>query len=458
MRTLALLLLVLVSSARAQDSLLERLGDEMRRIVVRAEGAVVELAGTHVSLGLVPTGQQPGTYVITSGISRRVGVPTHGLRLRSKYLALPASAGGVGRTVTVSLAGKQENATVAFSDADLGIAIATLPEGQGLSPESDWAKLQPGTLAVAYGETPSLVMISGCSRSAARVEVEGAPGEAEALLGPGGTLLALRVAAPRGTRFAVAVPAATAALTQALALQQGEARLAEWQRANQAWAAAQGTAFSFLSGPLIHRLLADLDEFGRVRSAFVGVVAGDVKGKGIVLSRVLAGSPAERAGLKHRDIVVSVNGEVCESASDLSRVLSCCLVGEVIEVELSDGRRVSVTTEDRATSKAAPATADALGLDCVDLTPDLRRWLGLEAATEGVLVRGVTKGSPAAEAGIRRGDVIQRGGESAIRSLDELNAAVGGARGSITVTCWRDIETFDAEVRLPESRLGAGPR
>ncbi len=454
MRTLALLLLVLASSARAQESLLERLGEEMRRIVVRAEGAVVELAGTHVSLGLVPTGQQPGMYVLSPELRVGPTEPTHGLRLRSKYLALPASAGAAGRTVTVSIAGKQESATVAFSDADLGIAIATLPEGEGLSPEGDWARLQPGTLAVAYGDSPSLAMISGCSRAAARVDVEGAPGEAVALLGPGGTLLALRVPAPRGTRFAAASRAVqAAALTRALRQQ-----WAEDQLRLSAAVAAPRTESTFLPGPLIHRLLADLDEFGRVRSAFVGVVAGDVKGKGVVLSRVLAGSPAERAGLKQRDIVVSVNGEACESASDLSRVLACSRVGEGIEVELGDGRRVSVTTEDRATSKAAPASAEALGLDCVDLTPDLRRWLGLDAATEGVLVRGVTPGSPAAEAGIRRGDVLGRGGESAIRSLDELNAAVGGAKGSIAVAGWRDNEAFDAEIRLPESRLGAGPR
>ncbi len=454
MRIVALCLLALASVSRAEPSLLERLSDEMRRIVADAEGALVELSASLLSVEPVVASRNSGHYLITPGLVLP-GANARAVRLGGKYLALPASVAAAGRTVTVRMGGEDVSATVAFSDADLGIAIATLPAGAGLVPEKEWRKVQPGTLAVAIGDGPSLRMISSCSRAAARLEVEGAPGEAVALVGADGALLGLRMSG--AGRFVVGREAPASAPEAARLFWRATAA---WERARAqlVYTTAAGTGSGFLPGPLIHRLLADLDEHGRVRRAFVGVVAGDVQGKGVVLSQVLAGSPADRAGLKARDLVVSINGESCGSASGLSRLLAGMRAGEVAAFLLGDGRRVDVTTEDRATAEAAPASAEALGLDCVDLTPDLRRWLGLDAATQGVLVQSVEAGSPAEAAGIRRGDLIRMGGEGKVATLEELNAAVGGAKGSLPLTLLRDSTSIATVVRLPPTRLASSPR
>ena len=76
----------------------------------------------------------------------------------------------------------------------------------------------------------------------------------------------------------------------------------------------------------------------------------------------------------------------------------------------------------------------------VELSADLRRFLGYPADLRGVVVTDVAPGSPAAEAGIRRGDVITRGGEGEVLDIEELNAALASARGTIPLLGVRQAE------------------
>jgi serine protease Do len=108
---------------------------------------------------------------------------------------------------------------------------------------------------------------------------------------------------------------------------------------------------------------------------------------------------------------------------------------------------------ERAAARAGFVTAELIGLKCVDIGPELRRFFGLADDLRGVVVQEVKPSSAAAAAGFERGDVITGGGGGAIADLEELNAALAGARGKIELSGLRvDSVSWTRTVTLPEPK------
>jgi serine protease Do len=104
--------------------------------------------------------------------------------------------------------------------------------------------------------------------------------------------------------------------------------------------------------------------------------------------------------------------------------------GQIITV---NARLDELKEETPRTTPGAPTTPDndtttsptALGLRLRALTPELAREFGVEGS-RGVLVTGVVEGSPAAEVGLRRGDVVERVGQRTVTTPQEMQNAVNG--------------------------------
>ena len=88
--------------------------------------------------------------------------------------------------------------------------------------------------------------------------------------------------------------------------------------------------------------------------------------------------------------------------------------------ELKDGTN-NVSPGDAPAEPGGPPTA--LGLRLTPLTPDLARRYGSKVS-RGVVVAGVQDGSPAMAAGLRPGDILQRVGQTAVSTPQEVKAAV----------------------------------
>lgn len=204
------------------------------------------------------------------------------------------------------------------------------------------------------------------------------------------------------------------------------------------------------------REIADiLVKEGRVRRSRLGVGITDIDNRaaafglpagteGVLVESVEPNGPAARAGLQVGDVVLSFNGQAVEKSRDLQRLVSRAPVGSEAQVTvLRNGKRVSVTPrlaelqtdeESRRTpsapeEEAAPSgTPTALGVRLAELTTQLRSRYRIEAE-RGVIVTAVAEDSPAGRVGLRPGDVIERVGQTPVRTPAEVQEAVQSITG-----------------------------
>jgi serine protease Do len=155
---------------------------------------------------------------------------------------------------------------------------------------------------------------------------------------------------------------------------------------------------------------------------------------GALVSSVVAGSPAATAGVKPGDVITEYNGRTVARSEDLPRVVAESAVGrEVPLTVIRDGRpvtlRATIAKLDEAGlptamgTKGTRETGDALGLALQPLTPAEARERGL-GERGGVLVRGVQDGSPAANAGLRPGDVISEINRAPVKTAEDVKQAM----------------------------------
>ena len=155
---------------------------------------------------------------------------------------------------------------------------------------------------------------------------------------------------------------------------------------------------------------------------------------GALVSAVVEGSPAAKAGVKPGDVITAYDGRKVARSEDLPRAVAESAVGrEVPLTVLRDGKpvtlRAAIARLDEADAPAAMGAKGAkesratLGLSLQPLTPGEARERGL-GDRGGVLVRGVQDESPAASAGLRAGDVITEVNRAPVRNADDVKQAM----------------------------------
>jgi serine protease Do len=160
---------------------------------------------------------------------------------------------------------------------------------------------------------------------------------------------------------------------------------------------------------------------------------------GALVSDVLPGTAAARAGLQRGDVIRAVNGRPVEDSSDLPPLIGALAPKSRAQVTVvRDGKTVQVpvvldalsasaddTRESKGDEPPAPREAAAnssLGIGVQDLSAPERQKLGL-GANEGVRISRVDA-TPARDAGLQPGDVILQVGRTDVGSAAELARAV----------------------------------
>ncbi|NIO03188.1 MAG: Do family serine endopeptidase [Proteobacteria bacterium] len=207
-------------------------------------------------------------------------------------------------------------------------------------------------------------------------------------------------------------------------------------------AAGQGIGFAIPIN-MAKELLPQLKEKGRVTRGWLGVLIQRVtpqlaesfgleEERGALVSQVLKDGPAEKAGIKQGDVVLEFDGKEIKEFGDLSRIVASTPVGKTVTIKVFRNGEViplqaTVTEMEEPREVAKAPSRKPFGLTVQNITPEIARSLGLEGEM-GVVVTSVEPGSPAAKAGIRRGDVIQEVNRKSIKDADDFGRVVETAK------------------------------
>jgi serine protease Do len=151
--------------------------------------------------------------------------------------------------------------------------------------------------------------------------------------------------------------------------------------------------------------------------------------KGALVADVTAGGPAEEAGIKRGDVIVSFGGEDINEMHDLPYIVASTSVGEKVTVEIiRKGKKKSlqVKTGELKEEDESPVVSEVspnLGLMVKEVTPELARNFGL-SETSGLVVVQVESNSPAGEAGMRPGDIIIEVDQVSMKNLAQFNRRI----------------------------------
>lgn len=165
--------------------------------------------------------------------------------------------------------------------------------------------------------------------------------------------------------------------------------------------------------------------------------------KGAIIGDVVADSPAAKAGVETQDVILAVNGDPIEGASDLTRTVAALAPGSRANLKiLRNGaeKTLAVTLRERPTDANAPARDNStpnddklsseLGLRVSDLSQAARAQFRIPEGVTGVVITGVRGGSPAEDAGLATGMVILQADGKAVTSGASLKKNIEDAKKS----------------------------
>ena len=201
---------------------------------------------------------------------------------------------------------------------------------------------------------------------------------------------------------------------------------------------------------MAREVMDQLVKTGKVTRGYMGAGVQDITPElarafklqnavGAAITSVEAGSPAEKGGLKAGDVVTAVNGEPVVDSAALRLRISRTPPGTPVKltVQRPEGQTTLTVTLTTLANRGGPAdgggdesgpsgAASALeGVSVTDLTADVRTELQLDRNVRGVVVTRVAPNSAAAEAGLRRGDVITQVNRRPVNSVADFETAVG---------------------------------
>jgi len=201
----------------------------------------------------------------------------------------------------------------------------------------------------------------------------------------------------------------------------------------------QGIGFA-IPVNMAKEIVPQLEKTGHVTRGWLGVSIQDVTPalakslglkaeKGALVAQVVSGGPAEKAGIEQGDVITEFDGKEVSSSKDLPRIVASTPVGNSVTVRvIRNGKTLDLQTkvgemQEKAEISRTPSSHKPLGITVQNLTPEIAKELGVKKDT-GVVVDSVEPGSPADNAGLRTGDVIQEVNHQPVKTVEDFDHAV----------------------------------
>ena len=214
---------------------------------------------------------------------------------------------------------------------------------------------------------------------------------------------------------------------------------------------------------ILNDVLPQLRDEGKVRRGYLGVAVDSLDpikaeafgldhAEGALVADVVDGTPAQKAGLLHGDVIVQVDDVTVKEPQDLIGYVSSKAPDTKVKVfYLRDGSReeTTITLAERDGTLETVDTAEEpeessiswLGLGYQNLDDRLRGSHGMGNDVHGIWIRSVSPRSPLVDQGIRPGDVVSEVNGQAVSSVKEFESVVREASSGSVLRFY--IERFD---------------
>ncbi|HZV08050.1 MAG TPA: Do family serine endopeptidase [Gemmataceae bacterium] len=216
----------------------------------------------------------------------------------------------------------------------------------------------------------------------------------------------------------------------------------------------QGVGLAIASN-MARNITQQLLKDGAVHRGYLGVSIKDLapevaarlgvdKQKGVLVAKVFDGSPAAKAGLKDGDVITALGGKPVENGRDLQIAVTTLPLNQPVSLTvIRDGERkdlnVTVTEQPSEFGLAgAPARQepnaekqsselDKLGVEVSELTPELAKQFGYKEDVKGVVITQVQPDSPAADAGLHRGQLLVKVDKKRVKDVAAVKETLAKA-------------------------------
>lgn len=187
-------------------------------------------------------------------------------------------------------------------------------------------------------------------------------------------------------------------------------------------------------------VMEQIVKHGEVRRGRLGVIGQNLTNElaaalgldvtqGVLIAQVVEGSPADQAGIRERDVIIAVNDDRIEDFAELSNAIGLRSPGTKVRITLLRGDNKSVVTatlgeqtEEQVAAATNEGLFDGLAGARFGAIPEDHPLAG---QVQGVAVIDVARGSPAARAGLRPGDVITAVNRQKVSSVSEFAERAG---------------------------------
>ncbi|MFK7778609.1 MAG: Do family serine endopeptidase [Gimesia sp.] len=193
-----------------------------------------------------------------------------------------------------------------------------------------------------------------------------------------------------------------------------------------------------------------LIDHGQVNRAFLGVgiqpISNDLSKsfdikvrQGVIITQVMDDSPADAAGLKTGDIILTLSGDDVTGPRNLQGIVEQLIVDKSYVMELlRDGKRINknITMKEMpknltlakdekpiegSKKEKQKTSVNVLKIEVQALSQELAEQLGYSDNVKGVVITGVEPGSAAEEAGLMKGMIIEKIGATMVSTMDQFS-------------------------------------
>ncbi len=195
-----------------------------------------------------------------------------------------------------------------------------------------------------------------------------------------------------------------------------------------------GIGFAIPSN-MVKQISDQLIEYGEVRRAYLGVQMQDINeqlasafnipaGQGAVVTKVLADSAAEEAGVQVGDVITAIDGEKLINADNLRNTIGLLMVGQTIDLDiLRNGQSKTLRATVKEIQKQVsqhPVHPKLAGTSFGDIEESSPYY----GKITGVMVYTVKRNSPSWHAGLRSNDIITSVNKTPVKNLEEFKTLV----------------------------------